>query len=89
MVCEIAGAYTQVINSLRQKRVGHMRLNSLCTVTVEDHKVLDTPVHVHVHAVTMHKWKIVMMVLITHVRQTVVLPMQTLYKVSLKSVVHL
>ena len=52
-----------------------MRLDSLCTVTVEDHEVLDTPVHVHVHVVTMHKWKIIVMVLITHVRQIVVLPM--------------
>ena len=65
----------QVINFMCQKRVDHMRLDSLCTVTVEDHEVLDTPVHVNVHVVTMHKWKIIMMVLITHVRQTVVLPM--------------
>ena len=45
-----------------------MRLDSVRTDTVEDHKFLDTPpVHVHMHVVTMHKWKTIMTVLITRV----------------------
>ena len=51
-----------------------MRLDSLCTYTVENLEFLDTPVHIHVHMVTMHGYKVIMMVLIADVRQIAVIP---------------
>ena len=51
-----------------------MRLESLCTDTVKDHGFLDAPVHVHMHVVTKHECKIIMMVLIMCIRQSMVLP---------------
>ena len=34
-----------------------MRLDSFCTYAVENVEFLDTPVHLHVHVVTMHEYK--------------------------------
>ena len=34
-----------------------MRLDSLCTYTAENLEFLDSPVHIHVHGVTMNKYK--------------------------------
>ena len=41
-----------------------MRLDFLFTNTAEDLEFLDTPVYIHVHVVTMHEYKTIMMVLI-------------------------
>ena len=64
------GAYT-ASNKIPCARKGssHMRLDSLCTYTAENFEFLDTPVHIHVHVVTMHEYKTIMMVLIVSVRQ--------------------
>ena len=53
-----------------------MRLDSLCTYVyaLENLEVIDTPVHIHVHVVTMHEHKPIMMVLIASVRQIMVYP---------------
>ena len=58
-----------------RKEFGHTRLDFLFTDTVEDHEFLDTPVHGHIHVVTMHKWKTIKRVLITLVQQIMVLLM--------------
>ena len=58
-----------------RKGFGHTRLDSLCTYTAEDFEFLDTPVHIHVHVVTIHKYKTIMTVLIASVLQIMVLPM--------------
>ena len=42
--------------------------------TVEDLEFLNTPVHIHIHVVTIHECKTVMMVPIVSVRQIKVLP---------------
>ena len=39
-----------------------MRLASLCTYTAENLEFLDTPVHIHVHMVTIHEYKTIMTV---------------------------
>ena len=52
-----------------------MRLDSLCTYTAENLEFLDTPVHIHVHVVTMHEYKSILTVLIKSVQQVTVLPM--------------
>ena len=46
---------------------GHTRLDFLYTYTVEDLEFLDTPVHIHLGVVTMHEYKIIMIVLIASV----------------------
>ena len=49
-----------------------MTTDSLCTYTAENLEFLDTPIHtLHVHVVTMHEHKKIMMVLIVSVRQIV------------------
>ena len=53
-----------VILPCAKKRDGHTRLDSLCTDIVKDCKLLDTPIHVQVNAVTMHECKTIIMVLI-------------------------
>ena len=50
-----------------------MRLYSLCTYTAENCEFLDTPVHIHIHVVTMHEYKTIMTVFIVSVRQITVL----------------
>ena len=67
----------QVINTLLQKRVLPYKTRFLLHIlyTVEDLEFLDAPVHIHVHAVTMHKYKTIIMVLIANIRQITVLPM--------------
>ena len=52
-----------------------MRLDSLCTYAVENLELLDTPVLIHIHMVTMHGHRVIMMVLIADVRQIAVIPM--------------
>ena len=39
------------------KGLANMRLDSLCTYTMEDPEFLDTPIHIHVHVTTMQKYK--------------------------------
>ena len=48
---------------------------SFHTHTAKNHEFLDTPVHIHVHVVTMHEYKTIMMVLIANVQQIKVLTM--------------
>ena len=50
-----------------RKGFGHARLDSLCIYTVEHSEFLDIPIHIHVHVVTMHKYKTIMTVLIASV----------------------
>ena len=38
------------------------KLDSLCLYIAEDLELLDTPVHIHVHVVTMHEYKTTMTV---------------------------
>ena len=42
-----------------RKEFGHMRLDSLCTYAyaLENLEVIDTPVHILIHVVTMHEHK--------------------------------
>ena len=54
---------------------GNTRIDSLCTCTAEDLEFLDTPVHMLMYVVTMHKCKAVMMVLTVSILQITVLPM--------------
>ena len=58
------GAYTASDKrpSLEKGPPGHTRLDSLCKYTAENLEFLDTPVHIHVHVVTMHEYKIIMTV---------------------------
>ena len=51
--------------------------------TEENLEFLDTPVHTHVHVVTMHEYNTIMTVHIASVWQITVLPMQALYEMSL------
>ena len=43
-----------------------MRLDFLCTYTVEDLEFLDTFVHIHVYKVTMHEYKTIVMGISNH-----------------------
>ena len=60
-----------------------MRLDSLCTKPAENFDFLDTPVHIHAHVLTMHKYKTILIVLIVRVQQITILPMQALYEILL------
>ena len=40
-----------------------MRLDSLYTYITENLELLDTPVHIHIHVVTINEYKTIMMVL--------------------------
>ena len=51
-----------------------MGLDFLFTNTAEDLEFLDTPVYIHVHVVTMHEYKTIMMVLIESLQQITVFP---------------
>ena len=42
--------------------------------TAENLEFLDTPVHIHIHVVTMHEYKTIMVVLIVSVQQITALP---------------
>ena len=41
----------------------------------ENLEFLDTPIHIHIHVLTMHDYKIIMTVLVVSVGQIMVLPM--------------
>ena len=58
-----------------KKESSHTRLDFLCTghsYTAEGLEFLDTPLHIHVHVVTIHECKVIMMVLIVSVREIMV-----------------
>ena len=58
-----------------RKGSGNTRIDSLCTCTTEDLEFLDTPIHMLMYVVTMHKCKAIMMVLIVSILQITVFPM--------------
>ena len=67
--------YCKRLTPYARKGSSHTRLDSLCTYTVENLEFLGTPVHIHVHMMTMHKYKTIMTELIASVQQIMVLPM--------------
>ena len=52
--------YCKQLTPCARKGSGHMRLDTLCTDTQVGPEFLDAFVHVHVQVITMHKWKIIM-----------------------------
>ena len=71
------GAYTASDKRPAVEKGPVIRDQILCAhiYTAENLEFLDTPVHIHIHVLTMHDYKIIMTVLIVSVGQIMVLPM--------------
>ena len=54
-----------------RKGSSHTRLDSLCTAENLAIEFFDTPVHIHIHMVTMHEYRTIMMVAIYSLRAQV------------------
>ena len=63
----LLGAYTASNKCPMLERVQPYETRFLCTYTAKNLEFFDTLVHIHVHMVTMHEYKTIMMVLIVSI----------------------
>ena len=70
------GAYTASDKRPAVEKGPVIRDQILCAhiYTAENLEFLDTPVHIHIHVVTMHEYKTIMVVLIVNLQQITALP---------------